>query len=1059
MPRAPSAFAVRAAVAVVFLAVAACNQSSTNGAGANSNKSAATTGASDLALSAASYSVDEAAGSLTVSVERAGTATDPISVSYGTSNGTAVAGTNYMQTTGTLQWAPGDSSPKTISIPIMGGSPFSGSRTFGFKLTDPSGGSGIVVPGSANVTIFGDGTAQFTASNYTIGQAAGSVSLTVTRAGSAGGSITVDYATANGTAIAGSDYTATSGTLHWAENDWTSRTITISVSNAAPFSGDKAFTVVLSNPGARAEVGAPGSATVTISGDAAGAPGVLQLADATYTVAQNAGALTVSVSRAGGSSGAVSVQYATSNGTAAAGTDYTATSGTLRWADGDASTKAFSVPISNATSFAGSKTFGIALSGASGGAGLVSPASATANIVGDSAPPVGTVDLSAANYPVDQNAGTLVVSVERSGGSSGAISVAYSTQNATATAGSDYTATSGTLQWADGDTTEKSFSIPISSATPFSGSRSFMVNLSSPTGGTAISNPGTATVTIAGDAPAGSLALSGAGYSVAQSAGSVTVTVERTGGSNGAASVAYATANGTAVAGTDYTATSGTLDWADGDASPKTFEVAISDTMPFQGERSFGVSLSNVTGGVTLATPKTATVTIDGNAPAAVGSLQLSQDSYTVLQSAGSLSITVNRTGGSSGSIAVSYATAAGTATAGTDYSATSGTLQWADGDATSKSFSIPLGGAAFSGSKQFSVALSQPAGGATLSSPDSATVTINGSGASSGAPSPPSALLLTSQTAAGTTSLSWTAATPGSSPIAYYKIYRNGVAYATATGTSYTDSSAGNVTVPSFSGPATVYSYAVSAVDATGNEGAQALPKVYFYQNGVANQGAVDYSYDISESWQDTSGDPLEGGDDVELIYSAAGGGFQPYANVPLAPLWDLEIGAFRYFTVDVRVTDTSHPIFISHISRLPPGDVYPYAQASLFSYCTPIVGQWVTCKIPLSALSIGFTNFTGSISGTTLTVTSVQSGVGVDAGAYVTGPGVPAGTYITGHGQNGTIGTFTVAGPDINSSTNVPSAPMVSQRTGLYKIDIGMGTMSSGTTLYVDNFGWTTN
>jgi hypothetical protein len=266
-------------------------------------------------------------------------------------------------------------------------------------------------------------------------------------------------------------------------------------------------------------------------------------------------------------------------------------------------------------------------------------------------------------------------------------------------------------------------------------------------------------------------------------------------------------------------------------------------------------------------------------------------------------------------------------------------------------------------------------------------------------------------------------------------------------------------VTVPTFSGPATVYSYAVSSVDTNGNESAQAVPKVYFYQNGVANQGQLDYSYGITENWQDTAGNPSTGGHDVSLNYPAGGGGFQPYSDLPLAPVYDLELGAFKYFTVDVKVTDTTHPIFVSHISRLPPGDVYPYGHVNLFSYCNPVVGQWVTCKVPLSALTIGITNFTGSIVGTTLTVTSVQSGVGVDAGAYVKGPGIPAGTYITGHAQDGSIGTFTVAGPGISSSTNVPSTSMVSQRTGLYKIDIGMGTLSSGTTMYVENFGWTTN
>ena len=156
-----------------------------------------------------------------------------------------------------------------------------------------------------------------------------------------------------------------------------------------------------------------------------------------------------------------------------------------------------------------------------------------------------------------------------------------------------------------------------------------------------------------------------------------------------------------------------------------------------------------------------------------------------------------------------------------------------------------------------------------------------------------------------------------GSYPVAYYKIYRNGAAYATATGTSYTDGNAPFVTVPTFSGPATVYTYAVSTVDTEGNESAQAVPKVYFYQNGVANQGQLDYSYDITENWQDTSGDPLSGSPRCVPDLSGGGGGFQPYADLPLAPVYDLEIGAFNYFTVDVKATDTDPTRSLSASSR----------------------------------------------------------------------------------------------------------------------------------------------
>jgi len=233
------------------------------------------------------------------------------------------------------------------------------------------------------------------------------------------------------------------------------------------------------------------------------------------------------------------------------------------------------------------------------------------------------VQLSDPSYSVSQGAGSVTVTVDRLNGSSGAISVAYATANGSAVAGTDYTAASGTLSWASGDATAKSFSVAVSNATPFSGTKSFTVTLSKPSGGTAITNPASATVSIAGDAVTatpGSLQLSAASDSVAQSGGSVTITVNRTGGSSGAVSVAYATANGTAIAGTDYTAASGTLSWASGNAASKTFTVTVSNATPFSGSKAFSVTLSDPTGGATLSTPSTATVTISGSSSAPSGS-------------------------------------------------------------------------------------------------------------------------------------------------------------------------------------------------------------------------------------------------------------------------------------------------------------------------------------------------------------------------------------------------------------------------------------------------------
>jgi hypothetical protein len=570
-------------------------------------------------MAQSTYSVPQSAGSVSLTVNRKGVASAAISVSYATSDDTAIAGTDYTAASGTLQWAENDSSPKTISVPVSNARPISCGKLFNFKLIDPSASTTIGSPGSAAVTISGATCAageslQLADTAYTVAQSAGSLTVSVNRAGGSSGAISVAYVTANGTAVAGRDYTASSGTLQWADGDASSKTFSVAISNATPFSISKTFAVELSNASGT-NLGSPSSANVTISGDASAPVGSLRLAGSSYAVAQSAGSLSVTVNRTGGSSGAISVAYDTANGTAAAGTDYTASSGTLHWAGGDTSSKTFSVAISNTTPYSGSKTFTVALSSPNAGATISSPGSATVTISGDSSPAAGSLSLSASSYAVAQNAGSMTVTVDRTGGSSGAINVEYATANGTAVAGTDYTAASGTLQWTDGDTASKTFSVPVSNATPFAGSKSFTIALSGPGGGAAVSSPFTAIVSITGDASSavGSLQLSASSYAVAQSAGSLTVTVHRTGGSSGVVSVAYATANDTAVAGTDYTATGGTLQWANGDAASKTFSVRVSNATAFSGSKTFTVTLSGATGGATLSSPSSASVSITGS--------------------------------------------------------------------------------------------------------------------------------------------------------------------------------------------------------------------------------------------------------------------------------------------------------------------------------------------------------------------------------------------------------------------------------------------------------------
>ncbi len=111
-------------------------------------------------------------------------------------------------------------------------------------------------------------TVQLGTSTVTVKEGS-SVVLTVTRTGYTGGASTVAYTTGNGTALAGSDYTAASGTLNFAADE-TSKTITIATLKDTALEASETFTVTLSSPtGSGTSLGSPASATVTVT-DASG---------------------------------------------------------------------------------------------------------------------------------------------------------------------------------------------------------------------------------------------------------------------------------------------------------------------------------------------------------------------------------------------------------------------------------------------------------------------------------------------------------------------------------------------------------------------------------------------------------------------------------------------------------------------------------------------------------------------------------------------------------------------------------------------------------------------
>ncbi len=446
---------------------------------------------------------------------------------------------------------------------------------------------------------------------------------------------------------------------------------------------------------------------------------------------------TLTVTRTGGSTGAVSVPWSTANGTALAGTDFGVAgsaaqkSGTLSWATGVSTAQSITVglatanvPVINNAKVDGSRSFTINLGTPTGSAVLGLASSATVTIAdNDSA-----LDFALTSISVNENAGTVSLTVTRTGSATAATSVAWLAANGTALAGSSYgtagstVVPSGTLSWAAGDASSKTITIPILSIAGIQGNKSFTVTLASPAAN-AVLNAATKTVTVTIVDVTTNLSLAGSTTSINEDAGPLVLTVNRTGNASGAVTAHWTATNGTAIAGTDYGTAgstvlpSGTLSWAAGDATAKTIAIPVFAIGTVGANRSFTVSLSAASGGATLVSPTSATVTIVDTSSV----LQFSVATASVSESAGSLNLTVNRTGSLVKAASVNWSTTDGTAVSGTDFGtagapgSVAGTLSWAAGMGGAKTVTIPIiNTGTLTGSKTFTVALAGPVG-ATL--------------------------------------------------------------------------------------------------------------------------------------------------------------------------------------------------------------------------------------------------------------------------------------------------------------------------------------------------------
>ncbi|WP_162560690.1 Calx-beta domain-containing protein [Methylobacterium durans] len=261
-----------------------------------------------------------------------------------------------------------------------------------------------------------------------------------------------------------------------------------------------------------ASQGTPPSPTrFTVNGESAsptGAPAlpVISISDSSVTEG-NSGTLPASfkVSLTAASNEPITVAYSSLNGSATAGSDYTATSGTLTFAPGE-TTKTISVPVIDDTLVESSETFQVRLSSAT--KATIGQAIGTGTILNDDAAPPPSPSISVSDVSLQEGSGgttNAVFTLTLSASSAAKVTVGYQTQDGTALVGSDYTATSGTLTFNPGETV-KTVVVPVTGDVQTEASETFKLNLLQPTGATLAKAQGTATI-VDDDAPRPTLSV------------------------------------------------------------------------------------------------------------------------------------------------------------------------------------------------------------------------------------------------------------------------------------------------------------------------------------------------------------------------------------------------------------------------------------------------------------------------------------------------------------------------------------------------------------------------
>ena len=354
-----------------------------------------------------------------------------------------------------------------------------------------------VFPATGTVAPEPDPVLSYANSNVTVDENAGPATLTVELDRTSTATVTVDFATSDlgiisTHATAGDDYTATSGTLTFMSGQ-TSKTITITILNDTDYEPSERFRVTLSNA-AGATLAATPSANVSITDDEAVPRASLE----DVTVDEGAGTMTLTLQLSHPSQADITYVVNSSNveGTATKGDDYDdfllGAGGTAKiTVPGGELSQTFDITIVDDGVNESDETIDIGWQKSLNDEVTPSALNFLGTIT-DNDTPLPELSLPSRTISVDEEAGPAVVTVNLDPASTGTVTVDYATRDSTAglaQGGEDYTATSGTLSFAPGETS-KTITIEILGDDIYEGLERFVTELSNPSGATLPQYPG-----------------------------------------------------------------------------------------------------------------------------------------------------------------------------------------------------------------------------------------------------------------------------------------------------------------------------------------------------------------------------------------------------------------------------------------------------------------------------------------------------------------------------------------------------------------------------------------